>query len=58
MKVEFGFSDDEEEKYQRNNNQEEEKKENTVMTKENYKDLFPTLVSTSKKEESKLRSST
>ncbi len=40
MKIAFGFSDDEEE----NGNQEEEKKQlNTEITKENYRELFPTL---------------
>lgn len=39
MQVEFGFSDDEEV----HNNYEEEKKDNVVLTKDNYREVFPTL---------------
>lgn len=40
VRVEFGFSDEED---NNNDDEEEKKKENTVLTKENYKDLFPSL---------------
>lgn len=40
VQVEFGFSDDEEEE---KHYEEEKKEENAVLTKDNYRNLFPTL---------------